>query len=146
MKPWMLALLLLAHGGCRTAHVVPHVPPAEAASFSFPADLPRQGLLRVDGNTSAAIQLAMEHFLPWDAPSSRTTCLDRRDSYDVTAAPGPEGVVLVQLIVNDQRCPPDPTRSVEATTGKPLQEVVRYAVDIRTMRLLAIGRSFQRHP
>ncbi|NBD09975.1 MULTISPECIES: hypothetical protein [Corallococcus] len=146
MKPWMPCLLLLALGGCRTAGGIPHASAEDAARFTFPIELPRQGLLHIDGNTTAAIQLAMEHFLPWDAPSSRQpACLDQRDSYDVTAAPGPEGVVLVQLVANAQRCPPEPTQSVEATTGKPLQEVVLYAVDLRTMRLLSIGRYFRRH-
>jgi hypothetical protein len=148
VKPWLLPLLVLALGGCRTAmHGVPHAPPVEAERFSFPLELPREGLLHVEGNTAAAIQLAMEHFLPWDAPpSGRTACLDRRDTYDVTTAPGPEGVVLVQLVANDARCPPDPGQSVEATSGKPLQETVLYAVDVRSMRLLAVGRRFQRRP
>ncbi|WP_233595710.1 MULTISPECIES: hypothetical protein [Corallococcus] len=169
--PWTEDLVLvrfsLSHGACieegpvldmgsthavdprrsRIVAVHPGTPPAEAANFTFPVELPLQGLIRIDGNTAAAIQLAMDHFRPWEAPPSRQpACLDRRDSYDVTAAPGPEGVVLVQLTLDDQRCPPDPSESVEATSGKPLQEIVLYAVDIRTQRLLSIGRRFQRHP
>lgn len=131
----------------RQAHIIARAPPTETASFTFPMELPSQGLVRIEGNTAAAIQLAMDHFLPWEAPPSRQpACLNRRDSYAVTAAPGPEGVVVVQLTVDDQRCPPDPSASVEATSGKPLQEIVLYAVDVRTQRLLSIGRRFRRHP
>ncbi|CAM3420440.1 hypothetical protein [Corallococcus soli] len=169
--PWKEDIVLvrfsLSHGACieegpvldmgstyamdprqgRIVAVQPGAPQAQAVSFTFPEELPLQGLVRLDGNTAAAIQLALEHFLPWEAPpSAQPACLDRRDSYDVTAAPGPEGVVLVQLTVDVQRCPPDPNESVEATSGKPLQEVVLYAVDVRTQRLLSIGRRFQRHP
>ncbi|GHG89815.1 hypothetical protein GCM10012319_49510 [Comamonas sp. KCTC 72670] len=101
-------------------------------------------MLHLDGNTAAAIQLALEDFLPRGAtlPAGLPpdeACLHQQQSYDVISAPGPEGVVLVQLTQNDAACPPPPSLSVEARSGKPLLDVTTYAVDVRTMRILSVG-------
>jgi hypothetical protein len=120
-------------------------PAEEAARFEFPAEMPQQGLRRMDANMAAAIQLALEDFRPRDAtppPGSRPeeACLYRRESYDVAAAPGPEGVMLVRFDVDDEACPPAvPPGVVEGVKVLPPAEVTFYAVDIRTMRILSVG-------
>jgi hypothetical protein len=63
----------------------------------------------------------------------------RRESYDVTAAPGPEGMILVRFILNDDVCPLDPASSMRPATGVPLIEMTTYAVDVRAMRILTTG-------
>jgi hypothetical protein len=96
-------------------------------------ELPQEGLQRLDGNMAASIQLAMDDFLPWDAPAPPPSpipeepCLRRRESYDVTAAPAPESVMLVRFDLNTDAC-----KSTDQ-----LINIVTYAVDIRTMRLLS---------
>jgi hypothetical protein len=94
--------------------------------------LPKEGLQRIEGNTVAAIQLATDDFLPWDAPPTdapihQALCLLRRESYDVTVAPGPEGVTLVRFNLNTTAC----------ETGEPIVDITTYAIDIRTMRILS---------
>lgn len=94
--------------------------------------LPQEGLQRLDGNMAASIQLSMDDFLPRDVPLSRAPlyeepCLQRRESYDVSAAPGPEGVMLVRFDLNTDVCEP----------GEQLIDITTYAIDIRTMRILS---------
>jgi hypothetical protein len=81
---------------------------------------------------AASIQLAMDDFLPWDAPPSRepvhqAPCLRRPESYDVTAVPSRESVMLVRFDLNTAVCEPN----------DPLINVTTYAIDIRTMRILS---------
>jgi len=147
----LLALGATALGCATTPPLPPRAPAEEAARFAFPLELPAEGLLHLDGNTAAAIQLALEDFLPRGTPIPAGTrpdeaCLYQQQSYDVTSAPGPEGVVLVQLTQNDAACPPSPELSVEARSGKPLLDVTTYAVDIRTMRILSVGLQVRPRP
>jgi hypothetical protein len=81
---------------------------------------------------AASIQLAMDDFLPWHAPPrnspiSEEPCLQRRESYDVTAAPALEGVMLVRFDLNTDACKP----------SDQLIHITTYAIDIRTMRILS---------
>ncbi len=107
-----------------------------------PPELPREGRLRIEGNVAAAIQLALEDFLPGEARPPKDirpeeVCLYRPDSYDITAAPGPEGVVQVRFTLNEKACP---TNALWGSSGA-LARMDRtvHAVDIRTMRILAVG-------
>ncbi|MCY1082963.1 hypothetical protein [Archangium lansingense] len=107
-----------------------------------PPELPREGRLRLEGNVAAAILLALADFLPSEArPPEGTrpeeTCLYRPASHDVTAAPGPAGVVQVRFTVAEQACP---TKALWGSSGA-LASMDRtvHAVDIRTMRILAVG-------
>ena len=130
---WLLGCLLLS--ACLTPGLaIPHAPAEEAAQVVFPPALPEQGRQRLDGNTAAAIQLALEDFLPWGvalpAVPNRAPCLDWRQSYDVTVAPAREqGVVLVCFAVNLDVCDPHET----------IIDVTTYAVDVRVLRILAKG-------
>lgn len=107
-----------------------------------PPELPWEGRLRLEGNVAAAIQLALEDFLPGKALPPEGTrpeeaCLYRPDSYAVTAAPEPTGVVQVRFTVEEQACP---TNALWGSSGA-LARMDRtvHAVDIRTMRILAVG-------
>ena len=145
IRPLSLLALGALSLACATAPApVPRASSEEAARFNFPLELPSEGMLHLDGNTAAAIQLALEDFLPRGAPlpkglPSEEACLYQQQSYDVTSASGPEGVVLIQLTQDDESCPPSPGLSVEARSGKPLLDVTTYAVDVRTMRILSVG-------
>jgi hypothetical protein len=129
------ALVCAAFCGCTTPpRTVPHASPKEAATIEFPhMDLPREGRQRLDGNMAASIQLAMDDFLPWDAPPPEPSpiheepCLRRRESYDVTAVPLPESVILVRFDLNTAAC----------KSSDPLILITTYAIDVRTMRLLS---------
>jgi hypothetical protein len=129
------ALLAATLSACTTPpRRVTYAPPAEAAAVEFPSlTVSTPGLQRLDGNMAASIQLAMDDFLPWDAPPPPSSpiheepCLRRRESYDVTAVPAPEGVMLVRFNLNTDIC-----KSTDQ-----LINIVTYAVDIRTMRILS---------
>jgi hypothetical protein len=117
-----------------TARPIPHAPPEEAAKVEFPHELPKQGRRQLQGNMVAAILLALDDFLPPDArpspgPVDLAPCLFRREAYDVTAVPAAEGVVLVRFVVDLDICDP----------GESIVDVTTYAVDVKTMRILAIG-------
>jgi hypothetical protein len=61
--------------------------------------LPEEGRQVIRGSMAAAIQLAMDDFLPRDLKLPRDAtpedvCLHSRESYDVFAAPGPEGIIF----------------------------------------------------
>ncbi|HYO54588.1 hypothetical protein [Archangium sp.] len=114
-----------------------------------PPELPREGRLRLEGNVAAAIHLALEDFLPGEArPPEHSrpeeACLYRPDSYAVTAAPGPEGVVQVRFTVDEEACP---TNALWGSSGA-LASMDRtvHAVDIRTMRILAVGNHSHLRP
>jgi hypothetical protein len=152
MRLKVLPWFLLGLTACRaTVHLPPHAPPEEAARFQLPLGLPSEGVYSLDGNMAAAIHLAMEDFLPWKArpaASSRPeeACLFRRESYDVTAVPAPEGVMLVRFALDLQACPPVWATSVDAATGLPPLETTTYAVDVRHMRILSRGVQVRRLP
>jgi hypothetical protein len=114
-----------------------------------PTELPREGRLRLEGNVAAAIQLALEDFLPGQTRPPEGTrpeeaCLYRPDSYAVTAAPGPTGVVQVRFTVDEDACP---TNALWGSSGA-LARMDRtvHAVDLRTMRILAVGNHAHLRP
>jgi len=137
-------LVCAAVSACTTPlRTVAHASPEEASAVKFPhMDLPEEGLQRLDGNMAASIQLAMDDFLPWDAPPPAPSpvheepCLRRRESYDVTAVPAPEGVMLVRFDLNTSVCKPN----------DPLINITTYAIDIRTMRILSRQILTRRNP
>ena len=67
----------------------------------------------------------------------KDACEFQRESYDVIAVPGPEGVMLVRFILNEEVCPLT-KGSVDAVTGKKPVDMFTYAVDIRSWRILSI--------
>jgi hypothetical protein len=120
-----------------------HAPPEEKAKVKRPFDVPRAGEMHIQGNMVAAIQLAMDHFRPRGIRPSpeelarRDACEFQRESYDVTAVPGPEGVMLVRFAVNQEVCPLTKV-GVNMATGQADVDMITYAVDIRTWRILSI--------
>jgi hypothetical protein len=126
-----------------------HASAEEASKIQFPASLPAEGLLRLEGNTATAIGLAMDDFLPGNSsPPAGTApdvaCRYRRESYDVSTATTSMGVTLVRFTINDAVCPPPPSATVDPATGLPPLEVTTYAVDIRMMRILTFALDIQR--
>jgi hypothetical protein len=136
LKPCVFSLSCLALVACATAqHPVPHVPPEEAAWFKLPEALPDAGRQNIPGVTATAIQLALDDFLPRDVylprdASPEASCLAQRQSYDVEASPGPEGVVWVNISPSPGAC----------RQGGPLLDTgsATYAVDVRQWRVLAV--------
>lgn len=114
-----------------------HASPEEAAAFAFPLGMPEEGRKIIPRHMAAAIQLAMDDFLPpgLDPESMENPvaqCMARRSSYDVVAAPGPrENVVLVGFTLSD-----------ECFMGGPifLDGGATYAVDVQTWRIIAVQR------
>ncbi len=113
-----------------------HAPPQEAAGLTFPTEpLDVEGSVNVTGPLFVAMQLAMEDFRPWDLQppkdaTPREACLYKRESYDMIAAPGSEGVVFVQIW---------PRPGVCEMGGPPVLDFgAHYAVDTKTWRILAI--------
>ena len=107
-----------------------------------PPELPAEGRIRVAGNVAAAIQLAMEDFLPMNTRPPvearvEEACLYQLQSYSVTATPSPEGVVQVRFAVDEDACPTNSLRG--SSPGLALMDMAVYAIDIRTMRILAVG-------
>ena len=114
-----------------------YVSPQEAASFTWPKMLPSEGRQIVSGPTLAAIQIAMEDFLPWDIkPHKGATpaeiCLYERGSYDVVVVPGAENLVYVQIVPRDGAC--DMGGDIVLDLG------AAYAIDAKTWRILAVER------
>jgi hypothetical protein len=113
-----------------------HAAPEEAAQVRFPLDLPANGRVTVRGPMAAAMQLAMDDFLPRGikppaGASAVETCLHQRDSYDIFAAPGSEGVMFVTIALSPQACKME---------GPVLDVGAMYAVDLLQWRILAIKR------
>ncbi|SET99916.1 hypothetical protein SAMN05443639_106239 [Stigmatella erecta] len=127
-----LAMAGLLLSACQATHrPIPHAPPEQAAQVVFPP-LPNAQSKRLPGNMAASIQLAMEDFLPWGAPSApapipQAPCLSHRESYEVVAVPLPEGVMLVRFELDPKAC---------ALTEN-VFDVTTYAIDVRTMRILS---------
>ncbi|SET99900.1 hypothetical protein [Stigmatella erecta] len=128
--------LCIALPVCAPSRPQLYVPPEEAAWFKFPADLPAHAdAQRIPGATAAAIQLAMDDFLPQDREPSRgenaqAICLQQRQSYDVAATPGPGKVMWITLMLSPGACThgPGPLIDIGAT----------YAVDTGTWSILAV--------
>ncbi|HYO54722.1 hypothetical protein [Archangium sp.] len=111
-----------------------HATPEEAAQVEFPLAPPTEGRLVVRGRMGAAIQLAMDDFLPRGIkPHSGATpvevCLYQRESYDVFAAPGPEGMVFVEIVLAPDAC---------KMNGPVLDMGATYAIDVKGWRILAV--------
>jgi hypothetical protein len=113
-----------------------HAPPEEAARVQFPLDLPVETRTTLPAALVTAMQLALDDFLPLDVrPHSGATpedvCLYQRESYDVIASPGPEGVMFVRVTLRPDVCEKHgPIMDMETT----------YAVDVAGRRILAVQR------
>jgi hypothetical protein len=134
----MLPLICLASLACTVTRApIRYAPPEEAAWFKLPRELPTQGREVLPGPMAAAIQLAMEDFLPWGSrppkgATPREACLHQRQAYDIHASPGGDGIMLVRISTHAGVCQwgGDPVTDMGAT----------YAVDTRNWRILAIRR------
>lgn len=115
-----------------------HAPAEVAAQVQFPRDLPREGVHEMPGAIAAAVALAMEDFRPLGSKPHRDAtpleqCLYRREAFDVSASPGPEGVVFVRFSFSPDNCAAH-EREVALDMG------ATYAVDVAGKRILAIQR------
>jgi hypothetical protein len=113
---------------------IAHTPPEESSWYKFSCALPEEGRRTLPARTVTAIQLAMDHFLPWNRkPSLRadpvSICLLQRQSWKVYAVPGPEDIVWVRISLSPGACS---RRGPVANMG------ATYAVDTRQSRILAI--------
>ncbi len=111
--------------------------PQEAANFTWPQMLPTEGHQTISGIWLAAIQLAMEDFLPWDYKTPkdatpREVCLDKRYSYDAEVSPGPEGVVYVEIFLRPGACEMEGEVLLDAGGI--------YAIDVKNWRIIAAQR------
>jgi hypothetical protein len=140
MKRSALLLLCALLPGCMFFRRPPrpvHATPQEAAAVTFPIDVPNESSLRVSGTLLAAIQLAMEDFLPWDVQphkdaTPREVCLYKRDSYDVFVTPQGEDLVYVDIAPRPGAC---------ELGGPPVLDMgATYAIDVKTWRILAVRR------
>jgi hypothetical protein len=141
MKRPLLLVLCALLPACALFHRPPHptrASPQEAAGVTFPLEpLAIEGNVNVAGPLFVAMQVAMEDFLPWDIePHKGATpsevCLYKRESYDMAAAPGSEGVVFVQIWPRPGAC---------EMGGPPVLDFgAYYAIDTKTWRILAVRR------
>lgn len=134
MKPKVLLSCIMLSGCAVRPSPLPRVPPAEAAWFKFPDDLPASGRREVPASTAAAIQLAMDDFRPRqvrmpDDASAVEVCLNQRQSYDVRTAPAEAGVLLVRFSVSPGACMQEGAVNDMGAT---------YAVDTQAWRILAV--------
>jgi hypothetical protein len=126
-------LLCCALTACVSARShVRYVPAEEAAWFKFGDDLPEESRVELSGTRTAAMQLAMEHFLPWNVRSPAGAgrsdiCVHQRQSWDVETAPGEEGIMWVRFSLSPGAC---------YRWGPPMDMEFTYAVDMRSGRLL----------
>jgi hypothetical protein len=68
MRHKFLPMVFLALPACiAISRPVDMAPAEESAGFEFPLLLPAEGARRLEGNMAAAIQLAMDDFLPREA-------------------------------------------------------------------------------
>ncbi|MFP2924001.1 hypothetical protein ACLESO_02045 [Pyxidicoccus sp. 3LG] len=113
-----------------------HAPPEEAARFQFPLGFPAGEHTFIPGTVAAAVELAMDDFLPRNTRPPRDAtpdevCLHQRDTYDVLARALPDDVVLVAFTPKQGAC---------IQEGVALDLGATYAVDVRGWRILAIQR------
>lgn len=139
MKLGALLPLCLLFSACALfqRHTRPvHASPEEAARVQFPLDLPADTRTTLSGALVTAMQLALDDFLPLDVKphsgaSPEEICLYQRESYDVIASPGPEGMTFVRITLRPDTCEKHgPIMDMEAT----------YAVDVAGRRILAVQR------
>ena len=141
MKQLPLLVLCALLPACALFHCPPRpsrASPQEAVGVTFPMELlMEKGNVSLSGPLVVAIQLAMEDFLPWDTePHKGATpsevCLYKRESYDVIAAPGADGLVFVEIYPRDGAC---------EMGGPPVLDFSAiYAIDSKTWRILAVRR------
>ncbi|NMO21977.1 hypothetical protein HPC49_46575 [Pyxidicoccus fallax] len=130
----LLCLMLPACALFQRSSRPPRAPPEEAARVRFPLDLPADTRTTLSAGLVTAMELALADFLPLDVtPHKGATeeerCLYQRESYDVAAAPGPEGITFVQITLRPGVCEKkDPILDMGAT----------YAVDVAGRRILAV--------
>lgn len=135
MKDTLLLLGGVILSACATPHrPIPFVPAKEAAWFKFPSDLPAEGQVKIPATLAGAIQLVVDDYVPWHAKPLRgadtfDACIYEQASYDVRAAPGPEGVVFVSIGLSPGAC---------GDYRWALDMGAVYAVDVRNWRILAI--------
>lgn len=125
----MLCLPLLLSGcsllGYHKVRRAERAPPEEASKVSFP-DSMEQGI-QLDGPTAAALEVAMNDFLPPDARAEARSeqlakCLSRRDTYDVTVLKENDDLYFVRILPRFSRC------GIELET--PIMDVgATYAID-----------------
>ncbi|MBJ6759738.1 hypothetical protein JGU66_03125 [Myxococcaceae bacterium JPH2] len=113
-----------------------HAPVEEASRFEFPLGFPPGDHVLIPGTLAAAVQLAMDDFLPRGSTPHRgatadEVCLYQRDSYDTLAKLMSDEVVLVSFTPKKGACIQD---------GIALDLGATYAVDIRKWRILAVQR------
>ncbi|MDC0714436.1 hypothetical protein POL68_38630 [Stigmatella sp. ncwal1] len=138
MKRFSLLLWSVSFPACFLLQGPPrpaHASREEAAQVQFPVGFAEEGRQTIRGNMLRAAQLAMDDFLPWDRkPHKEATpleqCLYRREAYDVTAAPGPEGIMFVSIFPNAHEC--------DIGSAPIIDLGATYAIDIRAWRILAI--------
>jgi hypothetical protein len=135
MKDTVLLLVGFILSACVTPHrPIPFVPAKEAVWFKFPSDLPSEGQVKIPATLAAAIQLVVDDHVPWYAKPPRgadtfDACIYEQASYDVVAAPGPEGVVFVSIWLSPGAC---------GDYRWALDLGAVYAVDVRNWRILAV--------
>lgn len=138
MRPGLSLLLGIAMlSSCVARRPIARAAPEEAAWFKFNRELPGDTKKTIPGKMATAIQLAMDHFLPWDRKPSLgadpvSVCLLQRQSWNVYAVPEPDDLIWVQFSLGPGACSRHgPVADMGAT----------YAIDARRWRILAI-----RHP
>jgi hypothetical protein len=139
MRKAALLFIILSLTGCRLFQRPfrpEHAPPTEATAFQFPLGFPPGEHTFIPATLSAAVQLAMDDFLPRDVKPPRNAsqderCLMRRESYDVLTKSLSDDVVLVAIT---------PARGACVTEGLTLDVGATYAVDVRGWRILAVQR------
>jgi hypothetical protein len=139
MKHLLLSLAFLILPGCvlfqRPFRPV-HAPPEESSRVEFPMEIPADGRQIIRGPMAAAIQLAMDDFIPRDLKLPRDltpedACLLQRESYDTIAAPGPEGVVFVNITLGAEAC---------KMSAVLLDAEAMYVIDTKKWRILAVRK------
>lgn len=131
----LLGLSLLMNGcallGYHKVKRAERAPPEEATKVSFP-DSMEQGI-HLDGPAVAALEVAMNEFLPPDAKAEARNeqlarCLSRRGTYDVTVLKANDDLYFVRILPKFSRC------GIELET--PIMDVgATYAID-RNSRIL----------
>jgi hypothetical protein len=135
MKNLLLLLAVIFLSACVMARrPIAFVPGLEASWFKFPDDLPAEGQVKIPSTLAAAIQLAVDDFVPWDEkpPQGADTfdeCATQQSSYDVSAVPGPDEIVFVSISLSPGAC---------GRYRWVMDLGVVYAVDMRNHRILAI--------
>lgn len=127
-----LCLLLPACALFQRSSRPPRASPEEAARVQFPLTLPADSTA-LSAELVTAMQLALDDFLPLDVkPHKGATavelCLYQRESYDVTASPGPEGIIFVEVSLRPGTCE---KQNIILDMG------ATYAIDVPGRRILA---------